>query len=162
LSGFIYGPLSYLKYLLDSLSKTIFVREKKWQLIDFTTKVFHRTSYKIVLSQHTAVRYSCRMKLDCVANPADDALLPNSRRSNYRECIMHIPTSGLITRFSHSNGRPVAVIFDTEHRLHTCVTLLSTPYQRNTGYICIQKDGLNFVSLCFKFRTSDKYDVNYI
>jgi len=26
----------------------------------------------------------------------------------------------------------------------------------------IQKDGLNFVSLYFKIRTSDKYDVNYI
>jgi len=25
----------------------------------------------------------------------------------------------------------------------------------------IQKDGLNFVSLYFKIRTSDKYDVNY-
>jgi len=26
----------------------------------------------------------------------------------------------------------------------------------------IQKDGLSFVSLYFKIRTSDKYDVNYI
>jgi len=26
----------------------------------------------------------------------------------------------------------------------------------------IQKDGLNFVSLYFKIRSSDKYDVNYI
>ena len=26
----------------------------------------------------------------------------------------------------------------------------------------IQKDGLNFVSLYFKIRTSDKYDINYI
>jgi hypothetical protein len=26
----------------------------------------------------------------------------------------------------------------------------------------IQKDGLNFISLYFKIRTSDKYDVNYI
>jgi len=26
----------------------------------------------------------------------------------------------------------------------------------------IQKDGLNFVNLCFKSRASDKYDVNYI
>jgi len=26
----------------------------------------------------------------------------------------------------------------------------------------IQKDGLKFVSLYFKIRTSDKYDVNYI
>jgi len=26
----------------------------------------------------------------------------------------------------------------------------------------IKKDGLNFVSLYFKIRTSDKYDVNYI
>jgi len=25
-----------------------------------------------------------------------------------------------------------------------------------------QKDGLNFVSLYFKIKTSDKYDVNYI
>jgi len=29
-------------------------------------------------------------------------------------------------------------------------------------YSVIQKDGLNFVSLYFKIRTSDKYDVNYI
>jgi len=29
-------------------------------------------------------------------------------------------------------------------------------------YSMIQKDGLNFVSLYFKIRTSDKYDVNYI
>jgi hypothetical protein len=29
-------------------------------------------------------------------------------------------------------------------------------------YRVIQKDGLNFVSLYFKIRTSDKYDVNYI
>jgi hypothetical protein len=26
----------------------------------------------------------------------------------------------------------------------------------------IQKDGLNFVSLYFKIRTSDKYDANYV
>ena len=29
-------------------------------------------------------------------------------------------------------------------------------------YSMIQKDGLNFVNLCFKSRASDKYDVNYI
>jgi len=29
-------------------------------------------------------------------------------------------------------------------------------------YSVIKKDGLNFVSLYFKIRTSDKYDVNYI
>jgi len=29
-------------------------------------------------------------------------------------------------------------------------------------YSVIQKDGLNFVSLYLKNRTSDKYDVNYI
>jgi len=29
-------------------------------------------------------------------------------------------------------------------------------------YSVIQKDGLNFVSLHFKIRTSNKYDVNYI
>jgi len=29
-------------------------------------------------------------------------------------------------------------------------------------YRAIQKDGLNFVSLYFKIRTSDKYGVNYI
>jgi hypothetical protein len=29
-------------------------------------------------------------------------------------------------------------------------------------YSVIQKDGLNFVSLYIKIRTSDKYDVNYI
>ena len=29
-------------------------------------------------------------------------------------------------------------------------------------YSVIQKYGLNFVSLHFKIRTSDKYDVNYI
>ena len=29
-------------------------------------------------------------------------------------------------------------------------------------YSMIQKEGLNFVSLYFKTRTSDKYDVNYI
>jgi len=29
-------------------------------------------------------------------------------------------------------------------------------------YSVIQKDGLNFVSLYFRIRTSDKYDVNYI
>jgi len=29
-------------------------------------------------------------------------------------------------------------------------------------YSMIQKDGLNFVSLYFKIRTSDKYDVDYI
>jgi len=28
--------------------------------------------------------------------------------------------------------------------------------------VVIQKDGLNFISLYFKIRTSDKYDVNYI
>jgi len=28
-------------------------------------------------------------------------------------------------------------------------------------YSVIQKDGLNFVRLYFKIRTSDKYDVNY-
>ena len=33
---------------------------------------------------------------------------------------------------------------------------------RITNYSVIQKDGLNFVSLYFKIRTSDKYDVNYI
>jgi len=29
-------------------------------------------------------------------------------------------------------------------------------------YRVIQQDGLNFVSLYFKIRTSDKYDINYI
>jgi hypothetical protein len=29
-------------------------------------------------------------------------------------------------------------------------------------YSVIKKDGLNFVSLYFKIRNSDKYDVNYI
>jgi len=29
-------------------------------------------------------------------------------------------------------------------------------------YSVIPKDGLNFVSLYFKIRTSDKYDINYI
>jgi len=29
-------------------------------------------------------------------------------------------------------------------------------------YSVIQKDGLNFVSLYLKIRTSDKYDINYI
>ena len=29
-------------------------------------------------------------------------------------------------------------------------------------YSVIQKDGLNFASLYFRIRTSDKYDVNYI
>ena len=29
-------------------------------------------------------------------------------------------------------------------------------------YSVMQKDGLNFVSLCFRIRTSDKYDVSYI
>ena len=29
-------------------------------------------------------------------------------------------------------------------------------------YRAIKKDGLNFVRLYFKIRTSDKYDVNYI
>jgi len=29
-------------------------------------------------------------------------------------------------------------------------------------YSVIQKDGLSFVSLYFRIRTSDKYDVNYI
>ena len=29
-------------------------------------------------------------------------------------------------------------------------------------YRVIQKDGLNFVSLYFTIRTSDKYDINYI
>jgi hypothetical protein len=29
-------------------------------------------------------------------------------------------------------------------------------------YSVIQKDGLNFISLCFKIRTSDNYDVNCI
>jgi len=29
-------------------------------------------------------------------------------------------------------------------------------------YRVIQEDGLNFVSLYFKVRTSDKHDVNYI
>ena len=29
-------------------------------------------------------------------------------------------------------------------------------------YSVIQKDGLSFVSLYFKIRTSDKYNVNYI
>jgi len=29
-------------------------------------------------------------------------------------------------------------------------------------YSVIRKDGLNFVSLYFRIRTSDKYDVNYI
>jgi len=31
-----------------------------------------------------------------------------------------------------------------------------------TLYSVIQKDGLNFVSLYFKIRTSNKYEVNYI
>jgi len=32
----------------------------------------------------------------------------------------------------------------------------------HSKYRVIQKDGLDFVSLYLKIRTSDKYDVNYI
>ena len=39
---------------------------------------------------------------------------------------------------------------------------LLTRYDKCELYRVIQKDGLNFVSLYFKIRTSDKYDVNYI
>ena len=51
----------------------------------------------------------------------------------------------------------------------TCVIVqldAITPYVvtafYNIKYSVIQKDGLNFVSLYFKIRTSYKYDVNYI
>jgi len=35
-------------------------------------------------------------------------------------------------------------------------------FTKNTEYSLIQKDGLSFVILYFKIRTTDKYDVNYI
>ena len=40
--------------------------------------------------------------------------------------------------------------------------MLSYTLDRVSFYAVIQKDGLNFVSLYFKIRTSDKNDVNYI
>jgi hypothetical protein len=39
------------------------------------------------------------------------------------------------------------------------ISYLTTPYSMKS---VIKKDGLNFVSLYFKIRTSDKYDANYI
>jgi hypothetical protein len=54
------------------------------------------------------------------------------------------PEYGLFSHIVFMCGKNVAVF----------MTLLK--------YRVIQKDGLNFVSLYFKIRTSDKYDVNYI
>ena len=40
--------------------------------------------------------------------------------------------------------------------------MVSQPIKITQLYRMIQKDGLNSVSLYFKIRTRDKYDVNYI
>ena len=52
----------------------------------------------------------------------------------------------------------------TRRTQHT--TVLTRTHKTQQGfdpiYSVIQKDGLNFISLYFKIRTSDKYDVNYI
>jgi len=45
-------------------------------------------------------------------------------------------------------------LYSWRHHLHLL--------QMERKYSVIQKDRLNFLSLYFKIRTSDKYDVNYI
>ena len=42
------------------------------------------------------------------------------------------------------------------------VTLETSGWSKLLKYRVIQKDGLNFVSLYFRIRTSDRYDVNYV
>jgi len=46
--------------------------------------------------------------------------------------------------------------------LYTFIWSIYLPKKNWKKYRVIQKDGLNFVSLYFRIRTSDKYDVNYI
>ena len=80
-----------------------------------------------------------------------------------------MPISVLITIFPLNMNNPGYLIFEfiktvaMQMAVLQCVTPSVALIWRQpvlTKYSVIQKDGLNFVSLYLKMRTSDKYDVN--